>query len=256
MKFFKSNKPKNSELNPTPLALPPETPIHARHAASQPPQPQTQSRRSLDATDSVDRSNWAAADPRQDDPNAVARTRQDSKHSVASLPPGASPPQTFVTGPPMLSQPQPSQVQSRSQLLRSPSLGTRSRANRESTKRRSGHIFPWPDALVPEKIPSSDTHSSDQRPPSIHSFDAHEVSREREGSTHKGGTGGRIADFFFASNKDVPRQGRQQRDGQYSIEEAIRMSLYFSFSFHQNVFANILRRKSGTNIVRRLVNST
>ena len=246
MKFFRSNKPKNSDLNPTPLALPPDTPIHAQHASSQRSQPQAQSRRSLDASSNADQSGWAPVDPRQDDPNTAARTRKDSKPiPPPSLPPGASPLKPVVANTPVLSQQSsqqpPSPAQSKSQVLRSPSLSSRPRLTKEPLKRRSGHIFPWPDGRLPEhhaKVTTSDTNPSDQRPPSIHSFetrDNREVSREREGHTHKAGTGGRIADFLFASGKDVPRQAKHQRDGQYSIEEVIRTSLYFQSFFHHNV---------------------
>jgi hypothetical protein len=236
LKLFKSSKPKNSELNPTPLALPPETPIHARHI-SQASQPQSQSRKSLDTGSSFEPSNWEVVDARQDNPNVIARTRKDSKqNSLPSLPLGASPPQSVTTGGPApskhASQQQPSQVQLRSQPLRSPSMNTRPRSNKESGKRRSGQIFPWADDRLPEhysKAPFSDSNPNDQRPPSIHSFetrDNHEVSREREGSAHKGGPSGWIADLF-ASNKDAPRQVRQQKDGQYDIDELLRTSLDF-----------------------------
>lgn len=261
LKLFKSGKPKN--IDPTPLALPPETPIHARHT-SQASQPQPQPRNSLDTSGSLGPSNWEIVDARQDDPNVMARTRKDSKpNSLPSLPLGASLPQSNVTNrsapSQRASQQQPSQVQSKSQPLRSPSMNARPRSNKEPAKRRSGHIFPWSDDRIPEhysKAPFSDSNPNDQRPPSIYSFetrDNHEVSREREGSAHKGGAGGWLTDLF-ASNKDVPRQVKQQKDEQYDIDEVLRMSLGFLQLDRGRV--NLVYRPPRTNIVRGLVHRT
>lgn len=249
-KLFKSNKLKNSELNPTPLALPPETPIHTRHVVPQAAQPQQQqpqsnpaSRRSTDLTNAApgDRTTWVVVD--SDDTPTHVRPRVDSKpSSIISLPHGASPPVVVgnINSPvpasliPGQQQQQAQTLPVRSQPPRSPSVNNHPQTTKEPTKRRSGQIFPWPDSRLTEHNTKSaatiDDRSanSQQRPPSTYSIDTRDTHdqlitpKDKDAQPTKPSAGGRLADFFFASSKDTPRQGKSPKELPYDIEEVVR----------------------------------
>ncbi|KAF8318011.1 hypothetical protein DL93DRAFT_2165418 [Clavulina sp. PMI_390] len=90
-KFFRPSKPKGNELSPTPLALPPETPIHAAHA-QQANGNAAYSQRPSELTNAPnggqDRSGWVVVDPSSDGSSAGERTWS----STDAPPPMAPPP--------------------------------------------------------------------------------------------------------------------------------------------------------------------
>lgn len=236
-KLFKSNKPKNSELNPTPLTLPPDTPIHDRHNAPQSAPVIPPSRRSTDMSGLADRGTWVVLDPSLDDAGKQARTRKDSKpSSVVSLPLGASAPQSALAGNPLPvrhSQQQAPPPQSLPQPPRSPSSNTHPTV-KEPTKRKSGQIFPWPDSRLPDHHPksaSTDDRPNSQRPSSMYSVDTHDTHDIPKDKDVKSSTGARISEFFFSSNKEVTKQAtKHPKEPQYDIEEVI-SEYYFLFIF-------------------------
>lgn len=256
-KLFKSSKPKTSELNPTPLALPPETPIHAKHVipqSAQTPQ-QVSSRKSTDMVAGAgDRSTWVVVDSSVDD-RLPTRPRVDSKpSSIASLPQGASSPHLILAGttsplPPSTPAPTtttttsaavvqsaqvlpPSPGTPRSQPLRSPSVKGHSQTVKEPTRRRSGQIFPWPDSRLTDHSRSTTTDdrpANSPRPPSMYSIDTREThnTKDKDAQLPKPSTGVRIADFFF---KETPKQTRNPKEPQYDIEEVISACIFRTFT--------------------------
>ena len=180
-KLFK-NKQKLS-ITPTPLSLPPETPIHAQRSRTAPPQ-------SYEAAPNPDEK-WIFLDEERQVTSSKPQKIPRSP-SASSIRPVASNPQPHNLLMPIAA-PTPVPPTPSSQIQPPPQP-------QPQPKKKPPPVFPWPDHRIPQQQ-HIETNIENLKAPSIHSADTREQ-REKESAFDALGT------FLFGAREGRPPSER------------------------------------------------
>lgn len=217
-RLFKSNKPKGSDLTPTPYT-PPETPIHSQRQTA----PNSKSTSSLKSTEVGSGHGDTLTTPSDDERSyGHARTLNDvpsTQASMASLPPRTSPPASYATGTLPLPAAAAATLPSRSGSLK-----------KKPKPLQTQGVFPWPDHRLSPDPSNTQTsvdnigstrnispkHTSDPSERSDAPKEHHKEHRFHFFASAKGADGDKDKDSRNGKYRDGPILGDHER--------AIRMS--------------------------------